>query len=132
MVAVPTCEAWKEVTTNAEPPEKVMSDFVDWLEGLGKQPVFVAHPTGYDFAMVAWYLWKFPHKNPFTNKQGAPVTLDLSSFIAGKFGGTLEQSKRTNLPDWMREGMPGHSHNALDDARGFAVILRNVIEGDKT
>lgn len=120
--------AWKEVTRNTQPAEKVIEDFCMWLESLEKKPIFVAHPVGFDYTFVSWYLWKFAQKNPFTYGQGASLALDLSSFISGKFDRTLLQSRRTTLPDWMKEGVPQHSHNALEDAQGFAMILRNVLK----
>jgi DNA polymerase III alpha subunit (gram-positive type) len=120
-------EAWREVTTDAQPAVVVMNEFCEWVEGLGKKPVFVAHPVAFDYAVVSWYLWKFVNKDPFTNEKGASRTLDITSFIAGKYNRNLENSKRTRLPESLTKGMPEHSHNALDDARGFAVVLRNVL-----
>jgi DNA polymerase III alpha subunit (gram-positive type) len=120
-------EAWQEVTQDAEPAETAINEFRDWIERLGKPTVFVAHPIGFDYAVVSWYLWKFAGHNPFTDASGSNRTLDLSSFIAGKFGLTLSQAKRNKLPEWMKAGMPEHSHNALDDARGYGVLLRNVL-----
>lgn len=120
-------EAWQEVTENAEPAELVIKDFFDWVKSFGKQPVFVAHPIGFDYAIVSWYLWKFVGDDPFIDHVAAARTLDLSSFIAGKFGLKLDDAKRNNLPRWVKTGMPEHSHKALDDARGYGVILRNVL-----
>jgi DNA polymerase III alpha subunit (gram-positive type) len=48
--------AWKEVATNTEPAEVVMDDFAQWVEGFGGQPIFVAHPIAFDYAVVSWYL----------------------------------------------------------------------------
>lgn len=120
-------EAWKEVTTNAEQADKVMNEFCEWVEELGKKPVFVAHPIAFDYAVVSWYFWKFVNRNPFTDKYGASITLDLSSYIAGKFGLKLHDATKKKLPASMTKDMPEHTHNALDDARGFGVILRNVL-----
>lgn len=120
-------EAWQEVTKDAKPAEQAMKDFHEWLNQLGGKPVFVAHPVGYDYAFVSWYLWKFIQTNPFADERGASITLDLSSFIAGKYDRTILKSFRGKLPDWMKAGMPEHTHNALDDARGFGVILRNIL-----
>jgi DNA polymerase III alpha subunit (gram-positive type) len=123
-------EAWKEVTEGAEPAEGVIKDVCDWVESFNKKPVFVAHPIGFDYSMVTWYLWKFAQKNPFTDEEGGSITLDLSSFIAGKYRLDLDSANRRKLPEWMKEGMPEHSHNALDDAVGYGVILRNVLNKD--
>jgi DNA polymerase III alpha subunit (gram-positive type) len=120
-------EAWQEVTTDAQSADKVLKDFSKWLNSLGKAPIFVAHPLAFDYPFITWYLWKFAGKNPFANIEGTPKALDLSSFIAGKFNLSLDSSKRTKLPKWMKDGMPEHSHNALEDAKGYGVILRNVL-----
>jgi DNA polymerase III alpha subunit (gram-positive type) len=120
-------EAWQEATENTEEPSIVINDFCTWVESFGKTPVFVAHPVGFDYSMVSWYLWKFAGRNPFTDERRIPATLDLSSFIAGKYHLTLDDSHRDKLPDWMKAGMPEHTHNALDDAIGYGAILRNVL-----
>lgn len=120
-------KAWQEVTTDARSAKEVMKEFDEWIESLGKTPLFVAQPVAFDYMFVSWYFWKFIGKNPFTENSGAPSALDLPSFISGRYSTSIRESKRTNLPDWMEKGMPKHSHNALEDARGFAVILRNVL-----
>jgi DNA polymerase III alpha subunit (gram-positive type) len=120
-------EAWREVTTDAQSADAVINEFCEWIESLGREAVFVAHPVAFDYAMVSWYLWKFAGRNPFAGEEGDSRTLDLSSFIAGKYDLTLDNAKRKNLPDQLTQGMPEHSHNALDDAKGYGVILRNVL-----
>ena len=120
-------EAWQEVTSDAQSANEAMAEFCKWLDGLGKKPVFVAHPISFDYSFVSWYLWKFTNRNPFADLEAAARTLDITSFIAGKFSRILNESKRKKFPDWVSRGMPEHSHNALDDARGYAVVLRNVL-----
>ena len=105
-----------------------MLDFAQWVDALNLQPIFVSHPVSFDYSIVSWYLWKFLDRNPFADPNGATLALDLSSYISGKFGLSFNDSKRPRLPAWMKKGMPDHSHNALDDAQGYAVILRNVLD----
>lgn len=121
-------EAWKEVTTNTENPQQAMNDFNDWVKSLGKTAVFVANPVALDYTFVAWYLEKFTGENPFRNDKNVNRTLDLRSFIAGKLDLSLTQARRVNLPKSLTIGMPKHTHNAMEDARGYAVMLRNVLE----
>lgn len=121
-------EAWQEVTTNPQPAEKVMKQFDAWVKSFKKTPVFVAQPVAYDYAYVSWYLWRFTGNNPFSDSKGASQTLDLTSFIAGKFGLSLLAARRANLPEWMKKGIPKHTHNALDDALGFSIILQNILK----
>lgn len=120
-------DLWKEVTTNAIPAVQAMREFLAWIDDLGKKPVFVAHPIGFDYAFVNWYLFKFAGMSPFVTYAPDMKTLDLQSFMAGKLGLTVAESHRSKLEPTLLKGMPDHTHNALDDARGYAVILRNVL-----
>ena len=123
-------EAWAEVTTDTHPAVEVISRFLTWVKQYEK-PVFVAHPTVFDYAFIEWYLNKFTNEKPFKlNGNGFfwMNVLDLQSYISGKFGLSTWNAHRKNMPAWMREGMPNHTHNALDDARGYGVILRNVLK----
>lgn len=122
-------QAWEEVNTNAEDPEKVMKDFCTWVHGLGAIPIFVAHPVALDYTFVSWYLQKFAHEDPFRNEKNVTRTLDLRSFVAGKFGFTLNQAHRKNLPDKLKVGMPDHSHKAIDDARGYCYNVAEYFKG---
>ncbi len=121
-------KAWQEVTTNAKSPETVVMDFVQWLENLDATPVFVAHPVLFDYPFVSWYLHKFAGKNPFDDYTGVQRVLDLASFAAGKFNLPLSQAARPQLPASLKVGMPEHSHRAIDDARGYGVMLRNILK----
>ena len=123
-------EAWAEVTANARPAAEVITDFLTWVTQY-KKPAFVAHPTVFDYAFIEWYLTKFTNKTPFkSNEKGVfwMNVLDLQSYISGKFGLSIFSAHRKNMPAWMQQGMPEHTHNALDDARGYGVILRNVLK----
>lgn len=119
--------AWEEVSKDAKSADQAMKEFLDWVTQFKGKPIFVAHPVGYDYSFISWYLWKFIGKNPFTDERGASITLDIASYISGKYNRSLDSSSRKDLPDWMKRGMPKHSHNALEDAQGFAVILRNIL-----
>lgn len=121
-------EAWAEVTADAENPEKVMGDFSDWLEKLGKNPVFVAHPIAFDYSFVSWYLYKFVGKNLFTDSKDDPKTLDLKSYISAKYSKTINDAAVNKLPKALLEGSPEHSHKAIDDAIGYASVLRNILK----
>jgi DNA polymerase III alpha subunit (gram-positive type) len=120
-------EAWKEVTTDALPPEIVMNEFCGWINDLKAKPIFVAHPVGFDYTFVSWYLQKFA-QNPFNDYSGVARILDLPSFAAGKLKVPLSKSARPQLPESLKVGMPEHSHKAIDDARGYGTILRNLLK----
>ena len=115
------------MTTNPEAPEKVMKAFHQWLEELGKKPVFVAHPIAFDYTFVSWYLYKFMGKNLFTDSKDDPKTLDLKSYISAKYAKSINDSDVSNLPKNLLEGSPEHSHKSIDDAIGYAFVLRNIL-----
>lgn len=124
-------DAWEEVCRDARPAPTVMKEFLEWLNTFDSDVVFTAHPISFDYTFVSWYLWRFTGKNPF-RRSNYLATFDISSFIAGKYDKPLGQSIRQELPMWMQQGMPEHTHNALDDARGYAAILRNILGGKES
>lgn len=121
-------DAWKEATTGAREAGVVIADFCQWVKDLGKTPVFVASPLVFDFGFVNWYIEKFADSNPFSDYTDVQRTLDLASFTAGKFDLPLGRSRRSQLPETLLAGMPDHSHTAIDDARGYGVMLRNMLK----
>jgi hypothetical protein len=123
-------EAYMEATTNPEPPELVMKDFYNWIIGLKREAIFVSNPISLDYTFVSWYLFRFARANPFKNEKNSIRALDLKSYVAGKYGLPFEKAKRIHWPEEVTKGMPAHTHNALDDAKGYAVVLRNLIAMD--
>lgn len=120
-------KAWDEVNSDQQSPETVMKDFCEWLAGLKAEPVFVANPIGLDYTFVSWYLFRYAEDNPFMNEKHAIRTLDIRSFIAGKYTISFDNASRVNLPAELTEGMPEHSHRAIDDAVGYAYLLRKLV-----
>lgn len=120
-------DAWQEVHTDQEDPQLVLRDFCSWLDGLQAEPVFVANPIGLDYAFVSWYLFRFAGRNPFMNEQNAIRTLDIRSFLAGKYRLSFNNAGRVKLPTSLTAGMPEHTHRAIDDAVGYAFLLRKVL-----
>jgi DNA polymerase III alpha subunit (gram-positive type) len=118
-------ESYQEATSDQESPEIVIKDFVKWCQQFDS-PIFVSHPATYDFTIVSWYLEQYYGKNIFqtTSMMNA---LDLPSYSAGKFDLDLAKSYRSQLPDYLRKGMAEHTHRAIDDARGLAAMLRNIL-----
>lgn len=125
-------EAWQEVTTEAEPAADVMRAFREWVERFGRSPVFVASPLILDYPFIKWYLHRFGSEQLFEDFKPVQRTLDLASFTAGRLNIPLARARRMHLPPEITQGMPGHSHKAIDDARGYGVILRNVLKATKT
>lgn len=120
-------EAWKEATTDPHPPEKVMNEFYNWVIGFEREPIFVSNPVALDYTFVSWYLSRFAPANPFKNEKNSIRALDLKSYVSGKYGLTFDKAKRIYWPEELTKDMPEHTHNALDDAAGYAVVLRKLI-----
>lgn len=123
-------EAWQEVNTDAEPAAMVIETFREWVDGFGKSPVFVASPLVLDYPFIKWYLHRFGGEQLFEDSELVQRTLDLASFTAGKLNIPLARARRMQLPPEMTQGMPEHSHKAVEDARGYGVILRNVLKSN--
>ena len=107
-------EAWKEATTDPQPPELVMTEFYNWVTGLGREAIFVSNPISLDYTFVSWYLSRFAPANPFKNEKNSIRTLDIKSYVAGKFGFTFDNSRRIHWPKELTKDMPEHTHNELD------------------
>jgi DNA polymerase III epsilon subunit-like protein len=120
-------DAWKEATTDPEPPERVMTEFYNWVTGLGREAIFVSNPTSLDYTFVSWYLFRFAPTNPFKNEKNSIRALDLKSYVAGRYDLTFDKARRIYWPDELTNDMPEHTHDALDDAAGYAVVLRKLI-----
>lgn len=120
-------EAWKEATTNSQPPQQVMTEFYNWVTGFKLEPIFVSNPTSLDYTFVSWYLFRFAPANPFKNEKNGIRALDIKSYVAGRYELTFDKAKRIYWPEELTKDMPAHTHNALDDAVGYAVVLRKLI-----
>ncbi|HSW74908.1 MAG TPA: 3'-5' exoribonuclease [Candidatus Saccharimonadales bacterium] len=121
-------EAWQEVNADAEPAAAVMEAFRKWVKSFNKSPVFVASPLILDYPFIKWYLHKFGGEQLFEDFEPVQRTLDLASFTAGTLNIPLAKARRMQLPPEITQGMPSHSHKAIDDARGYGAILRNVLK----
>lgn len=125
-------DAWQEATSDARASDVVMKEFNDWVKDLNATPVFVASPLVFDYGFVSWYLEKFTRTNIFTDYTDVQRTLDIASFCAGKLERPLNQSRLTQIPKSFLDGMPKHSHKAIDDARGYGVVLRNLLRQESS
>lgn len=120
-------EAWQEVNTDPEPAATAIEEFRKWVGSFGKSPVFVASPLVLDYPFIRWYLHRFGGEQLFQDDGPIQRTLDLASFTAGQLSIPLARSRRMQLSPEFTQGMPEHSHKAIDDARGYGAILRNVL-----
>jgi hypothetical protein len=102
-----------------------MERFDAWLEGIEGRPVFCSFST-WDWSFVYWYLIRELGRSPFGHS-----SLDVKSLIMGRLGlasfrATGKKSLSKSHPALLAD-LPSHTHNALDDAREQAELLRRVL-----
>jgi hypothetical protein len=114
-------------TRDPRPPSEVVAGYVAWVRGLAGEAVFVAHPLLMDAPWIDHYLRRFAGirllKGPWKGERlfhaGA---LCLRSFVAGRLGLPLWRCDPEIYPaEWM--GHVPHTHDAVDDATGYAHLL---------
>jgi DNA polymerase III epsilon subunit-like protein len=109
---------------------EAMQRFADWTRaGLGpnEEPVFVGHNVVFDWAYINYYFHHFGIENLYGYK-----AMDSKSLAVGVLGISWWDANK----DFLLETMPGlvgltaqeKSHNALDDARFQARILKGLLD----
>jgi hypothetical protein len=119
-------EAWAACRSNLVPPAKAMAEYSQWLAGLPGKPVIVAHPVGFDFTFVHWYLHEFTGGSPLF-----PAALDLASYAMAVLNRPFTESHRPFMPkEWIDPDLP-HTHKAIDDAMGHAMLFCNMFAANQ-
>ncbi len=124
-------EVLAAATTDPQPVPQVMADFVTWVQGLGEEREFCASPLGFDGPYVDYYLRRF------TTYSVCPAIYDeaplfhgpglcLKSLACGVTGGDPATFMIHDLPQSWFGDVP-HTHRAIDDARGYANLLVEVM-----
>lgn len=83
-----------------------------------KRLIFWSDNTGYDFAWVNWYCWKFLGYNPFGH-----TTKNVSDIYKG-----IKKNMSASFKEFR---VTKHTHNALDDAIGNAEALLTISKNEK-
>jgi hypothetical protein len=125
-------EVWADATHDPKSPSLVLATYVEWLRALPLQPVFVASPLAFDGIWIDWYLRRFTSCRlvcgPFAGERlflGSGI--DLHSLIMGVTGWSFARCRlECYPPTWL--GGHVHSHRAIDDALGYAHVLKTVLE----
>ena len=123
--------AWAAATTNPELPREVMERYAAWVGSLPGQPVFAAHHLAFDGAWIDCYLRRFLGirmlKGPWIGERlFYAAGLCIQAFAAGRTGWDFAACKTENYPPaWL--GHVPHSHVSIDDARGYANLLRTLL-----
>ncbi len=126
-------EALAAATHNPKPAAEVISRYINWVRGLPGDPIFVAHPLAFDGICIDYYLRIFSDirilKGPWVGERlFFSGGLCLQSFAAGKLGWPIWECRADNFPtEWFGENP--HNHVAIDDARGNANLLINLMSG---
>ncbi|GAB4224964.1 MAG: hypothetical protein Tsb0032_30460 [Kiloniellaceae bacterium] len=123
--------AWAAATTDPQPPEAVMQRYADWVRGLPGAAIFAAHPLAFDGAWIDWYLRHFLGirllKGPWAGERLFHTAgLCLQAFAAGRTGWDFTACRTEAYPpEWL--GHVPHDHISIDDARGYANLLRHLL-----
>jgi hypothetical protein len=127
-------EAWAAATERPEPADAVISRFVGWIRSFDADAVFAAHPVALDGPWFDHYLRRF-HGRPLfegpwvSGRLFKHPPLCLMSMVAGKTGRALSVCDVEHYPrEWL--GAVVHTHRAIDDARGYAHLLRFLLAQD--
>lgn len=125
-------EAWAAATRNPEPPRTVMGRYAEWVRALPGQAIFAAHPLAFDGAWIDYYLRRFLGvrmlKGPWEGERLFHTAgLCLQAFAAGRTGWDFSACFTGGYPpEWM--GHVPHDHTSINDARGYANLLRTLLQ----
>jgi len=119
-------EAWAACRKDPCSPAEAMKDYAGWFEKFEGTTVMVAHPVGFDFTFVHWYLHEFTCGSPLF-----PAGLDLTSYAMAVMGTPFTKSHKPYMPgEWIDADFP-HTHKALDDALGHAMTFCNMVAANR-
>ncbi len=119
-------EAWAACRSNPVPPGEAMKAYAQWLGSLGGRPVMVAHPVAFDYTFIHWYLHEFTGGSPFF-----PAGLDMASYAMAVMGTPFTKSHKPYMPrEWIDPNLP-HTHKAMDDAMGHAMVFCNMVAANR-
>lgn len=104
-------------------PREAMLSFEKWIYRVSDdhEPWFVAFPAWFDWGFVSEYFERFLGRNPFGER-----VLDMKAYFAGKMNLSPEEATREKLFE-LFPAQGRHSHNALDDALGYAESFEQLI-----
>jgi hypothetical protein len=124
-------EAWAATTEGARPAADVIAGFVGWIRSLPGESIFAAHPLAVDGPWIDHYLRQFGAQRlcdgPWiADRLFRHLPFCIASFAAGRLGWPISRCDVRNYePSWLGE-VP-HTHRAIDDARGYANLLKRLL-----
>lgn len=108
-------------------PAEAMALLERWLADVvpaGSRPVMAALNAPFDWMFIADAFWRHLGRNPLGHS-----AIDIKALYLGRHLGEVDRWRRTSRLD-IRERYPvslPHTHDALDDAREQAAILREIL-----
>lgn len=98
--------------------------FYDWTRLQPKQRVFASW-SSFDWAFMYPALMRYCGQSPYSHS-----SLEMKSLLMGKSGCQWKETNKgwliKNRPQLMA-GLPPHTHNALDDAKEQAELLKRIL-----
>jgi ribonuclease T len=110
------------------PPADAATALGEWLARVvpeGSRAVFVGLNAAFDWMFVSDLLWRHLGRNPF-----GPSPLDIKATYLGRHWPEVHEwaaTSRLRMRDRHPLDVP-HTHDALDDAREQAALLRAILE----
>ncbi|WP_045878813.1 hypothetical protein [Pseudofrankia sp. DC12] len=119
--------AWAAATTGQRPVPVVMAEYVAWVQSLPERRMFAASPLAFDGCWIDYYLRRFTRygliHGPYeTDRLFTGPGLCLRSYAAAVTGLPVASVGGATLPSSWFGDVP-HTHQAIDDARGYANLL---------
>jgi len=101
----------REQHINFDEPQKVMSEFSEWLQKNSKdRPVFISDNLAFDWQWINYYFHFFIGNNPF-------------GFSGRRIGDLYAGMKMNTFEKWKHLRKTKHDHNPVNDVIGNAEAL---------
>jgi len=122
--ALAVCGLTREETLAFEDPTIVMQRFGQWVRKNTKgRPIFIADNNGFDWAFVNWYFHALLPGTARTRNPFGHSSRNLNDLYKG-----FANDMSVNVRDLKRDmNLTKHTHNPVDDARGNAEALLELI-----
>lgn len=123
-------DAWAAATERARPIPAVICDYVTWIKGLGTPTIFASSPLAFDGLWIDHYLRRFTRyglaQGPAEqDRLFAGPGLCIASYAAAVLRIPFHDFSPADLPPECLGNIP-HIHRAIDDARGYAHLVREL------
>lgn len=129
-------DAWNAATEHAQDPGVATRNFITWIERTlmhypKHKPVCVCYPAGFDFTFIYWYCVRFglnvEGQDTYKRCPFGFSALDIKSFVAAKLKLAFRDTVKENMPVSWFEGLPNHSHDALEDAKEQGMLFFRIL-----